>query len=270
MYDITIGIVSHHNRAEICTLIDSIHQYTRGVSYRIYVVDNGVPTHDTAALLKETYPDITVLCSLNRGFGHANNLLMPYMDSRYHAVVNPDITLSSDIFTTLVQYMDQTPECAMVCPRVYNEDGVEQHLPKRHPTYRYLLLGRLSARVKLFRKYREEYARVNDHFNGPTPIDFCSGCFFVTRSDYYKKIGGFDEDYFLYLEDADFTDRMQALGQTMFYPDAAVIHGWNGGSRKNLRLLFIHIRSMFLYMYKKKRNARRLRRIQRRKTPKKE
>jgi GT2 family glycosyltransferase len=84
----------------------------------------------------------------------------------------------------------------------------------------------------------------------------------VTRTENYKKIGGFDEDFFLYLEDADFTDRMQALGDTVFYPDANVIHAWSAGSRRNLRLFLIHIRSMFLYMRKKRRNARRLRRIQ--------
>ncbi len=263
MYDLTIGIVSYHDLTDLSALIDSIHTYTKGITYRILVVDNGEPGHETAAFLREAYPEITTLCSLNRGFGAAHNLLIPYMDSKYHLVLNPDILLTSNILLELVQYMDAHPECALLTPRVYDREGVEQCLPKRSPTYRYLILGRLAAKIKFLKKYREEYARVGEDFHSPTPVDFCSGCFLFTRSEYYKKIGGFDEDYFLYLEDADFTERMQNLGSTLFYPDASVTHNWKAGSRKNLKLFLIHLRSMFLYMRKKRKNRRQLEKLRR-------
>ena len=79
MLDLTIGIVSYHDLSDVSALIDSIRTYTKGITYRIFVVDNGVPNHETAAFLREAYPDIVTLCSLNHGFGAAHNLLMPYM-----------------------------------------------------------------------------------------------------------------------------------------------------------------------------------------------
>lgn len=261
MYDLTIGIVSYHNRDEMITLIDSIKQHTKGITYRIFVVDNGAPSFETAAFMREAYPKITVLCRENNGFGAAHNDLMPYMDSRYHAVVNPDISIQSDIFTTLVQYMDQNPDCSMITPAVTFSDGTPQHLPKRSPTYRYMILGRLSNKIKAFAKYRAEYTRANETFTQPTEIDFCSGCCFVTRTANYLKLGGFDEDYFMYLEDADLTERMHTLGKTMFYPNESVIHHWKGGSRQSRKLFFMHIRSMMLYMKKKRRQKRKLKKI---------
>ncbi len=261
MYDLTVGIVSYHNRDEIVTLIDSIERYTKGVKYRIYVVDNGSPKFETAMFMREAYPHITVLCRENEGFGTAHNALIPYMDSRYHAVVNPDISIQDDIFTELVGYLDANPDCAMVQPDVIFPDGTPQPLPKRAPSYRFLILGRLGNRIKAFRKYRTAYTRADETFTEPTEVDFCSGCFFVTRTAHYKKLGGFDQDYFMYLEDADLTERMQSLGKTVYYPNASVIHHWKGGSRQSKKLLFLHIRSMFLYMKKRRRLKKKLKKL---------
>ncbi len=261
MYDLTVGIVSHHNRNEMITLLDSIQHYTKGIRYRIYVVDNGAPNYDTAAFLREAYPHITVLCRENKGFGAGHNELIPYMDSRYHAVVNPDISLKDDALTALVQYLDDHPECTMVCPKITFEDGTEQPLPKRSPSYRYLVLGRLGNHIKPFRKYRVAYTRADENLSEPTEVDFCSGCFFVTRTANYKKIGGFDEDYFMYLEDADFTERMHLLGKTVYHPQISVIHHWKGGSRQSKKLLWMHIRSMMLYMKKKRKQKRKLKKL---------
>ncbi len=261
MYDLTIGIVSHHNRDEMITLLDSILQYTKEIRYRVYVVDNGEPQYDTAAFLREAYPQITVLCRENKGFGAGHNALIPYMDSRYHAVVNPDISIESDVFSDLVHYLDAHPECSMVCPKVTFADGTEQPLPKRSPSYRYLILGRLGNHIKPFRKYRVAYTRSDENLTAPTEVDFCSGCFFVCRSTDYKKIGGFDEDYFMYLEDADFTERMHDLGKTIYHPNISVVHHWKGGSRQSKKLLFMHIRSMLLYMKKKRIHNRKLKKL---------
>ena len=74
------------------------------------------------------------------------------------------------------------------------------------------------------------------------------------RTELFKKVGGFDERFFMYLEDVDLSERLSAYGKVIFYPNASAVHNWEGGSSKSLKLMKIHISSMLKYF--RKRNKR--------------
>ena len=72
----------------------------------------------------------------------------------------------------------------------------------------------------------------------------------AVRTSVLKSIGGFDDRYFMYFEDADITREVRRVSRAVYFPDAVVTHVWNRDSKKNYKLLLIHIHSMIKYYLK--------------------
>lgn len=250
MMDLSVCVVTYNNRDEIGTLLDSIFAWTSGITFRVYVVDN-CSADGTADYVEEKYPAVCVIRSReNAGFGHGHNQIMPYLDSRYHAVINPDIRLIENAFSPLIEYLDAHPDCVLATPRILNPDGSEQKLPKRLPELRYMFLGRLGRLFPPFQKYRDAYTRADEVFTAPAEIEFCTGCFMLLRSGVFRTLGGFDERFFMYLEDADLSRRAATYGKLIFYPDVCAEHRWERASGKSLKFLRIHLDSIRKYRAK--------------------
>jgi len=81
-------------------------------------------------------------------------------------------------------------------------------------------------------------------------VPYLSGCFMFIRTEALICVGLFDENFFMYLEDTDLNRRIHAKYQTVFYPDVSVIHEYEKGSYKQLKLLLYHIRSAIYYFNK--------------------
>ena len=63
-------------------------------------------------------------------------------------------------------------------------------------------------------------------------------------------LAGFDEEFFLYLEDADLTRGMQSYGKCLHVPYLSIVHQWQRGSYKNPKLMYWNILSFFIYSNK--------------------
>ena len=72
----------------------------------------------------------------------------------------------------------------------------------------------------------------------------------IMQTSAFFKVGGFDERYFLYLEDADLTRSMSSVGQCVHYPIAFIVHKWGKGNYKSLKLLLVNILSTYYYFIK--------------------
>ena len=252
MYDVSIGIVTYNSEDEICNLLSSIFANTKNITFQVTVIDN-MSTDNTVSLVKEKFPEVTVIESnVNNGYGHGHNQAIPVINSRYHAIINPDIIINTNVLKYLAEYLDVHSDVSLVTPKIMNDDGSEQHLPKRRPCFKYMFGGRLEKYGACFKKLRNEYTMADADFSEPTEIEFCTGCFMMLRTDVFKKCNGFDERFFMYLEDADLSDRVRKYGKIIFHPQAYVVHKWERTSSKSLKFLLIHLRSYFKYITKKK------------------
>jgi GT2 family glycosyltransferase len=81
-------------------------------------------------------------------------------------------------------------------------------------------------------------------------VPYLSGCFMFLRTESLKKVGLFDERFFMYPEDIDLTRRMHKEYRTMFYPNVSIVHEHEKGSYKSFKLLYIHIINMIKYFNK--------------------
>ncbi|MEG2575382.1 MAG: glycosyltransferase family 2 protein [Christensenella sp.] len=252
-YDVTLSIVNYNDYDRAKKAIASVLEYTHGVRVKIYLIDNA-SKDSSAAKLADEFPLVSVIFSdKNIGFGAGHNLALPFIESEFHAIVNPDIILNSDILTELTTFMREHSEIGMCTPAIHYMDDAPQNLPKRTPRLKYLVANRMPG--KRFEHARAEYKMIGENLSEVTDIEFATGCFLFVRTSLLKLVQGFDERYFMYFEDADLTRTIRKTARVVFYPYAYVYHDYSRTSAHSLRYLMIHICSMFKYFWKWRREG---------------
>ncbi len=236
---------------------EEVHQALRSLAeadleIAVYLCDNS-PEDMTAERLQWAFPGITVLPQAgNVGFGRANNAVLPYLKSKYHLIMNPDVTFEPTLLSRMAGYMEAHPNIAVLTPRVLNEDGSEQYLPKRQISVHYLLGGFLEKLGGPFRRWREDFTLADLDVRHPMPVEFATGCFLFIRTEVFSRLGGFDPRFFLYQEDSDLSRRIleEKLGSIVYHPDMVVTHRWARENTRTLKGISRQLRSVLKYFMK--------------------
>lgn len=252
---VSVGIVTYNSADDVAQLLDSLFAATKGVDLSVYVADNA-SADNTREVIASRYPQVTLLAmEENLGFGAAHNRILKEVTSDAHAMVNPDIVFEEDALTALCAYLQEHDDAVLVTPQIRNIDGTPQAVPRVLPKRRYMFAGQLERFGGVFRRWRDEYTRRTETLEVPTDIESCTGCFMMVRTAVLKDVGGFDERFFMYLEDADLSRRLAKHGRLVLLPQVSVVHRWEKASGKSLAFLKIHLRSMRLYFAKWRREA---------------
>ena len=249
MYNMVTGsIVTYNNISTLAKTLETLFGETKDIDFKLYVLDNG-SSDGTPEYIEKNYPDVTVIRSgKNVGFGAGHNIIINQVESKYHAVINPDIVLTQNAVKKMADYMDGNPEIGLLSPRICFPDGRDQILGKRNPHLKYLVASRLRGDEPS--KLLKEYAMLDCDLSKPTEIENATGCFMFIRTDVLKSIGGFDDGFFMYFEDADLARRINEVSKCVYYPDAVVNHVWGRDSKRNFKLMLVHINSMLRYFRK--------------------
>lgn len=248
--DLSLAIVTYNN-AEIIedtvkSIIDNIpSEYT----YKLYIIDNN-SSDRTIEIVKKIKGNIEIIDSkINKGFGYGHNAILDKLRSKYHLVVNPDIIVENkEQIKKMFEFMEANGEVGMLSPLIVNPDLTIQYLCKINPTVFDMFIRRLSP--KIFRKRQDRYVMKDTGYNKIMKIEYASGCFMFFRTDILKKLKGFDDKFFMYLEDADITRRVNEISKAMFFPEARVIHAWERGNHNSFKLARITVQSMIIYFKK--------------------
>lgn len=245
---VSVSVVTYNNEEHIGNLLDSIRQYVELEDYQVFIIDNG--SHDQTLDIIRKNGDIVTLIEngSNVGFGAGHNKVLSMIESKYHVIINPDIILKTDTIGEMAAYLDNNPDIALISPQILYPEGGVQVLPKRDPKPIYVLARR--SNIGMLAKYKEQYEMKEAGTDSAYDIEFASGCFMFTRTEVLKKVGGFDDRFFLYLEDADLSRRIRQHGRIQYNPAFVVYHHWQQAGAKKLKFLLIHIASMFKYLKK--------------------
>ena len=242
-------IVTYNAKDKISPTIESLLSETKGVDFTLYVVDNA-SEDGTAEFIKEKYPEVIVIeAGSNSGFGAGHNKVIPFLKSDYHAVINPDILLKEDVLTQLAEYGETDRSIGLLSPQIRFEDGRIQMLAKRNPTVRYLG-NHWFHKGDEPNRLMTEYCMLDMPDDKPFEITNATGCFMFFRTQVFMELGGFDERFFMYLEDCDIARRVSKKYKALHYPMATVYHLWERESKRNKKLLLIHIQSILKYFLK--------------------
>jgi GT2 family glycosyltransferase len=191
----------------------------------------------------------------NPGYGRAVNRLVVRLGQLppYIGVLNTDLSWSSGTFEQLLEWLQQHPEVSLAVPQILDEAGTPQRLCKHHPT----LLGLFSRRFLpewlkpgWLKRYDRWYVMAEQDYASVFDAPYLSGCCMLIRSEAFRRVGGFDERYFLYLEDADLTRSLAGEGRCVHLPVAGVVHGWGRGNYRNLGLMAVNLASAWHYFRK--------------------
>jgi len=249
--DINISIVTYHTCFnEISQLIHELKKNDI-VEERIFIIDNS--SNNNLKKLKNNFHKINYLfLNKNLGYGKAHNIAIRNSiekKSKYHIVLNPDIELLEDTLYKLFVFMEENKEVGLLSPKILYKNGDLQNVYKLLPNPFNLIIRRFLP-ANLFEKYNNIYELADLSFDNIHDIPSVSGCFMLFRVDVLKKIGAFDERYFMYLEDVDISRRVNQVSRTIYYPFATVTHGYNKESYRNYKLTIIHIISAIRYFNK--------------------
>ncbi len=246
---VSVCIVTYNSANDISRCLDTLYEQTNRNNIRldVYVSDN-VSTDDTVKLVKTRYPEVTIIRnSRNGGYGYGHNKVIKRSKSKYHLILNPDITFTEDVLSQLVGYMDKHQNTVVITPSLRYQNGELQYVPRRFPKIKYVLSSRLAFMLD---KYRKEYTLEDDYPVVPCEIDVCTGAFMLARTNILRKVGGFDQRFFMYFEDLDLSIRLKEFGDIVLDPTTHVVHSWNRASMKSNRMFLLQIQSM-LKFYKK-------------------
>lgn len=238
-------VLFKNNPQTIYKLLDCIKSSTLPVD--LYCIDNS-PSNELETIVKH-YGYRYYSTPENPGFGCAHNHALSLCGhSDIHLIINPDITFDKYCIEQLVTRLTSDPGIVCVTPRITYPDGRLQRLCKLLPTPANLIFRRFFPFMAKSLDYQYELQWF--HYDKTIAYPSASGCFMVIKTDTLKKIGGFDENFFMYLEDIDLSRRLLAHGEIIFEPAARVVHEFAKASFKSKKLLWIHVRSAIYYFNK--------------------
>jgi GT2 family glycosyltransferase len=170
----------------------------------------------------------------NPGFGAGINCAAALAAGRYLLVLNPDTAIAPGAIETLAGWLDQHGRVAVVSPMVRSGSGVIEASARAFPDWTTVLAGRsswLSRRWPSNRLSRRNLL-TGHHVDMPIDADWVTGACMLLRREAFDSVGGFDEAFFLYWEDADLCQRLRSAGWTITYhPGARVVHLGGQSSR---------------------------------------
>ncbi len=218
----------------------------------ITIVDNS-PADTLRGLVTDRLRCQYIFTGKNLGYGAAHNIALRQSldcpDAVYHLVINSDVYFAPDTIPLITNYMDAHPEVGQLIPRTVYPDGREQAVVRLLPSpldvfgRRFLPKSWMKARNS---RYLLEHVDHTRPFNVP----YHQGSFMFLRLDALRKVGLFDERFFMYPEDIDLTRRVHQHYQTLFWPGATITHAHRAASYKSLRMLRIHALNMVRYFNK--------------------
>jgi GT2 family glycosyltransferase len=251
-YDLIATVVTYNNPI---SMLDNLQQsfFKTTLKVKLVFIDNSQNFEIKNFALNNNieYTDT----GANLGFGRAHNMGINRFAkmSDYFLILNPDIIIHEGTLEKLKSYLDQNSQTNLIAPMILNPDGSIQMVHKRLPTFTVLFGRRFlpGSLQKLIQKQLDHYI-LKDllPFEKPIEVPIISGCFMFFRSQALLKLQGFDERFFMYMEDFDLSRRSGQLTPNIFYPAAKVTHLWARGSHKSLKLTWINIKSSLQYFWK--------------------
>lgn len=220
---------------------------------RVVVVDNASSDGSADAIDESGQPLTIIRNSQNRGFASACNEGASGSHADLLLFLNPDTSLASDCLAAAAEFM-RSPENVRIgiCGVQLADDRGRVHRScSRFPRVPHFYL-QMFGLARLF-PHLFHGNLMSDWDHGQNrQVNAVTGAFFLVRQPVFAALEGFDERFFVYLEDVDFAYRAHLAGWNSFYlAEAHAFHRGGGCSRQVLGERFYYsLRSRILYGYK--------------------
>ncbi len=250
--DISIVILNYNTSELLGECLGSLCQFPEARMYEIIVVDNG-SSDSSCDYIRSNFPDVKIIRNeKNVGFSRGNNIGARVALGSFVLFLNSDTLFTGNCIAPLAEFLRVHPDVGAVGPKLLNADSSLQLSCGSLPNLFVELWDKI--RYSLHRKGGKSIRLLYDRFHRRTrEIGWITGACMMVRSDAFRSLGGFDENYFMYFEDKDLCCRLKKSGwKIIYFPAAAIIHLLGGTSKKSGKdEINCHYRQSQRYYYEK-------------------
>ena len=246
MPSISVIIVTHNSADVISGCLDSFREWIGKKDVIELILIDNASRDGTPNILKEKYPGLKLVeNTVNRGFAAAVNQGIALAKFEYVMLLNPDTELQEGFLANLIAYLDRADHPAVIGCRLLDLQGTPQISCWKDPSLRTLVL-------EMFLPYHISLPLVTEQPLRTGEVSAVSGAAMVLPRALAGELSGFDEGFFMYLEDLDFCKRAKKAGYlTGFLEEARVKHIGGKSSSGNLNMFFVNYYSSKLRYFRK-------------------
>ncbi len=250
---LSVIILNYNVRYFLEQCVLSVQKALENIDGEIIVIDNN-SSDDSCAMMKEKFPNIKLIENKeNSGFPKGNNIGVAQAKGEYLCILNPDTIVVEDTFSKILKSEFCNLNSGILGCKLI--DGTGNFLPeaKRGVPTPWVAFTKIFGLYKMFPKssfFNKYYAQhISENQSGK--VDILVGAFMVLKRDLYNKIGGFDENCFMYSDDIDLSYMVLKSGKTNYYfHETSVIH-YKGESTVRDGLYMKRFREAMQFFYKK-------------------
>lgn len=232
--DISVIIVNYKSWNHLQNCLESLKKIQQDdFSFEVIIVDN-YSNDNQLKPFSSKFPEFRFfLNSGNTGFSHGNNLGATHANGKHLLFLNPDTIVNKHALLTMLQLAVKNSNFGIISCSKLKPDGKPEKETRLFPKL-YTMFGVLRIIYNLIQKQN-----ISKRFSNNKQIifpDWVSGSIIFMRKDWFTKVNGWDEDYWLYLEDVDLCKRVSnAGGKIALTRTANIIHNHGGASRRNIK-----------------------------------
>lgn len=230
MRKVAIVILNWNGKSDTLECLKSLEKLkTTGYQIQTFVVDNG-SVDGSADAVKDKYENVNLVKKReNLGFAEGNNVGIKRAlngGTDFIVLINNDTIIDRDLISGLVDAFGNHQDIGIVSPKIYFAKGFEFHKSryKRGDLGKVIwYAGGMIDWDNVLGSHRGVDEVDKGQYNTVVETDFATGCCMAIKTEVFKKIGFFDKEYFLYLEDMDFCQRVKNAGFKILYTPSAYL-----------------------------------------------
>lgn len=246
MKKIAVVILNWNGAKLLEQFLPSVIAYSEEAT--IYVADNA-STDTSIEIIQSKFPQITIIKNEgNYGFAKGYNVALQQVEEDYYALVNSDIEVAENWLDPILSIFDNEPNIGIIQPKILDYKN-KAYFEYAGAAGGYIdQFGYPYCRGRIFDTLEKDHGQYNDDVD----IFWASGACLFIRKDIYRKLNGFDDDFFAHQEEIDLCWRAFNLGYTARYTSKSVVYHVGGATLNegNPRKTFLNFRNSLLMLTK--------------------
>lgn len=240
---ISIIVIEYYSLDEIGEFLTSI-KVNADEDIEVIVSSNSQYSDEEQDQIQMKFPQIRwTFNEKNGGFAYGMNEGLKIAKGDIMVVMNPDVKMKTSQ-NPMINYLMSHSGVGIIAPKIVDRDGTIQDSFRHYITPWGFVMRHLDGIV------HKRKLNVKD-FDKPVSVDWVIGAFMMCRRDFYEKVGGLSDDYFMYCEDMDWCKRAHLAGyDVVYYPETVIEYKGTRAARRSWKYTKIFLKSLFTYWKK--------------------
>jgi N-acetylglucosaminyl-diphospho-decaprenol L-rhamnosyltransferase len=252
--DLSIIIVNYHHSQMLKDCLESLNRTIQKIQFEVILIDNSSTDDGLASILKRFPKTQFINNSENIGFAPANNQGAKIANGDFLLFINPDTIMTEGAIESMLDYIRSDSSIGIIGPKVLNPDQTIQYSCRKFPTIWSGLFNRYSLMTQFFpnNRYSKDYLMLDYDHKSIRSVDWVSGCCMMISTPIFKKINGFDENYFLFIEDVDLCQTIKKIDlKVVYFPNSKIFHKISSSNSKSTSRIIIKRHQGMIYYNQK-------------------